>query len=49
MYSSYQSALMHATRGHDNIYLYSFEYKGKLSYGDPFALTDNDIDFDWGK
>lgn len=48
MYGIYQSALLHASVGHEPIWFYNFAYKGQHSYGNYFARTEKDIDFDWG-
>ncbi|XP_050305672.1 juvenile hormone esterase-like isoform X2 [Anthonomus grandis grandis] len=47
-YPLYQSLFLHYKVGHKPIYLYSFEYKGTNSYGDLFAGTKEDIDYEWG-
>lgn len=49
IYGSYQSAVIHSMKGHKPIWFYSFEYKGLNTYGDLFAGTTDNIDFDWGK
>nr|WCC58156.1 carboxylesterase [Pharsalia antennata] len=47
-YSSYQSAVLHSTKGHRPIWFYNFDYRGLYSYGDLFAATLENINFDWG-
>lgn len=48
IYGIYQSALIHAAMGHQPIWFYNFAYKGQYSYGDYFAKTSDDINFNWG-
>ncbi|XP_017783232.1 PREDICTED: venom carboxylesterase-6-like isoform X2 [Nicrophorus vespilloides] len=48
IHGSYQSALIHSYLGHSPIWFYNFDYKGSLSYGDVFAATKENINFDWG-
>lgn len=48
-YGSYQSALLHAWSGHSTVWFYNFNYRGEYTYGDHFAGTSNEIDFNWGK
>nr|BAE94685.1 juvenile hormone esterase [Psacothea hilaris] len=47
-YSTYQAALFHNLKGHDDIWFYNFNYTGQYSYGDVFAATKEDINYDWG-
>ncbi|KAJ8963816.1 hypothetical protein NQ314_005358 [Rhamnusium bicolor] len=46
-YSSYQAALFHNLKGHEDIWFYYFNYTGQYSYGNVFAATNEDIKFDW--
>ncbi|KAJ8920753.1 hypothetical protein NQ315_004893, partial [Exocentrus adspersus] len=48
IYSTYQAALFHNLKGHENIWFYNFNYTGQYSYGDIFAATDENINYDWG-
>lgn len=48
IYGSYQAALAHVINGHNPLYFYNFNYRGLQSYGDVFAVTKNNIDFNWG-
>ncbi|KAJ8972498.1 hypothetical protein NQ317_012715 [Molorchus minor] len=47
-YSSYQAGLFHNFQGHNDIWFYNFNYSGQYSYGDIFAATKEDIDYEWG-
>ncbi|KAF5277750.1 hypothetical protein FQR65_LT03730 [Abscondita terminalis] len=47
-YGSYQSALLHAWRGHSPVWFYNFAYKGEYSYENHFAATQETINFNWG-
>ncbi|KAF2888376.1 hypothetical protein ILUMI_17796 [Ignelater luminosus] len=47
-YAAYQSALLHAKNGHNPIWFYNFAYRGRYSYGDLFAATEEKISFAWG-
>lgn len=48
IYGSYQSALLHAWKGHTPIWFYNFAYKGQHSYEKHFAATSEEIPFNWG-
>ncbi|KAI4466389.1 carboxylesterase [Holotrichia oblita] len=48
LYPSYQASLLHKHKGHSNLWFYYFDYKGNQSFGEAFAATENDVDFDWG-
>ncbi|KAB0797635.1 hypothetical protein PPYR_08628 [Photinus pyralis] len=48
VYGSYQSALLHAWKGHTPIWFYNFAYKGQNSYEPNFAATNEEIPFKWG-
>lgn len=41
--------MLHAAKQHFPVWFYHFGYKGKYSYGDWFASTNETIDFNWGK
>lgn len=41
--------MMHAALSSEPVWAYSFEYKGKQSYQDIWAATNETIEFDWGK
>ncbi|KAJ8954409.1 hypothetical protein NQ318_011083 [Aromia moschata] len=47
-YSIYQTALFHSIQGQENLWFYYFNYSGQYSYGNAFAATDNNINYDWG-
>ncbi|XP_018575849.1 venom carboxylesterase-6-like isoform X2 [Anoplophora glabripennis] len=47
-YSTYQAALFHNLKGHKDIWFYNFNYTGQYSYGDVFAATNENINYDWG-
>ncbi|XP_018575847.1 esterase E4-like [Anoplophora glabripennis] len=47
-YSTYQSAVLQSTKGHQPIWFYNFDYRGLYSYGNLFSATLEDINFDWG-
>ncbi|XP_044750331.1 uncharacterized protein LOC123310753 [Coccinella septempunctata] len=47
-YPFYQSVMLHAGVGSKPIWAYSFEYRGRQSYEDIWAATNETIDFDWG-
>lgn len=40
--------MAHALNGHGPIWFYNFDYRGKNTYGDRFALTTDNINFNWG-
>ncbi|KAI4466364.1 carboxylesterase [Holotrichia oblita] len=48
LYPSYQASLLHKHKGHSNVWFYYFDYKGNQSFGEAFAATENEVDFDWG-
>ncbi|GJQ67385.1 hypothetical protein Trydic_g8268 [Trypoxylus dichotomus] len=48
LYPAYQTSLLHMHKGHENVWFYYFDYKGNRTYGDVFAATENQIDFQWG-
>lgn len=48
IYGSYQSALLHAWKGHTPIWFYNFAYRGEHSYEKHFATTTEKIPFNWG-
>ena len=48
IYGIYQGVLLHSLKGHWPIYFYKFEYRGAYSYGDFFATTKENIDYNWG-
>ncbi|KAF2893773.1 hypothetical protein ILUMI_12402 [Ignelater luminosus] len=47
-YGSYQSALLHAWKGLNDVWFYNFNYRGEYSYGDVYAATKENINFTWG-
>jgi juvenile-hormone esterase len=47
-YGTYQTAILQSQKGHTPIWMYNFDYRGQYSYGDQFAATTNDINFNWG-
>lgn len=49
IYGSYQSALLHAWQGFNEVWFYNFNYRGEYSYGDLYAATTENINFTWGK
>ncbi|KAL1513661.1 hypothetical protein ABEB36_003045 [Hypothenemus hampei] len=48
LYPLSQALKIHIMKGHNSIYLYSFEYKGSHTYGNLFAHTEGKIDKSWG-
>lgn len=40
--------MLHSAKQHLPIWLYNFAYKGQYTYGDLFAATNTNIDFNWG-
>nr|QIK02095.1 juvenile hormone esterase [Holotrichia parallela] len=48
LYPAYQTIKLHKRMGHKHIFVYNFDYKGKYSYGDLFAATPNEVDYEWG-
>lgn len=40
--------MLHSAMGHNPVWFYNFRYRGEYSYGDLFAGTDNNVDFNWG-
>lgn len=47
-YPFYQSVMLRSAKGHKPIWVYNFNYRGQYSYGDYFATTEKDINFNWG-
>ncbi|XP_017772304.1 PREDICTED: venom carboxylesterase-6-like [Nicrophorus vespilloides] len=47
-YGAYQSVLLQSRKSLNPIWLYNFNYRGKFTYGDVFAATNENIDFQWG-
>ncbi|KAH0809612.1 hypothetical protein GEV33_013180 [Tenebrio molitor] len=47
-YGTYQTAILQSQKGHTPIWMYNFDYRGQYSYGDQFAATTDDINFNWG-
>ncbi|XP_060534951.1 juvenile hormone esterase-like [Cylas formicarius] len=48
VYGVYQTLMLQASKATKPIYLYNLDYRGRYTYGDYFAATDEDIDFEWG-
>ncbi|KAI4466363.1 carboxylesterase [Holotrichia oblita] len=49
IYPTYQSMQLHKQMGHKHIFAYNFNYRGKYSYGDLFAGTNNNLlNYKWG-
>ncbi|KAF2893771.1 hypothetical protein ILUMI_12400, partial [Ignelater luminosus] len=48
VYASYQSALLHAWKGLNDVWFYNFNYRGEYTYGDLYAATTENINFTWG-
>lgn len=47
-YGTYQNVILQSKKGHKPIWMYNFNYKGQYTYGDKFAATTKNIDFQWG-
>ncbi|KAF2889640.1 hypothetical protein ILUMI_16533 [Ignelater luminosus] len=47
-YGVYQSALTHASKGLNDVFFHKFNYRGEYSYGDHYAATTRNINFNWG-